>query len=235
MLPAETRYAVHEQELLAIIIALKAWKHYLHGAQFVVQTDHKSLEYLRTQPHLSARQSRWKDIIDSFDFTIQYVEGKSNAVADELSRRSDHQEEESSTPSGELHHMSIQASLLADVWEAYKRDSVYIEEQKKKDRAPSDRFQLRGGFLFRGENRLYVPNDEALKARILHECHDSKISGHLGTEKTIERVKQRFYWPAMDKEIRRYVGTCDQCQRNKPSHQATMELMQPLPIPDRPW
>jgi hypothetical protein len=39
----------------------------------------------------------------------------------------------------------------------------------------------------------------------------------------------------MDKDIEAYVTSCDACQRNKPSQRATMGLMQPLPIPDRPW
>ena len=94
MLPAERNYPVHEQELLAIIIALRAWRHYLHGSHFtiVVQTDHKSLQHLKTQPHLSPRQTRWLDLIAEFDFDIVYVEGEQNVVADGLSRRPDHKE-----------------------------------------------------------------------------------------------------------------------------------------------
>ena len=92
MLDAETRYPVHEQELLAIIHALTAWRHYLHGSKFVVRTDHKSLQFFQTQPMLSGRQARWKDVIANFDFDIEYVEGKANVVADGLSRRSDHQQ-----------------------------------------------------------------------------------------------------------------------------------------------
>jgi RNase H-like domain found in reverse transcriptase/Reverse transcriptase (RNA-dependent DNA polymerase)/Integrase zinc binding domain/Retroviral aspartyl protease/Chromo (CHRromatin Organisation MOdifier) domain len=90
MLDAETRYPVHEQELLAIIQALTAWRHYLHGSKFIVRTDHKSLQFFQTQPMLSGRQARWKDVLANFDFDIEYVEGKANVVADGLSRRSDH-------------------------------------------------------------------------------------------------------------------------------------------------
>jgi len=90
MADAETRYPVHEQELLAIIQALAAWRHYLHGSKFVVRTDHKSLQFFQTQPMLSGRQARWKDVLANFDFDIEYVEGKANVVADGLSRRSDH-------------------------------------------------------------------------------------------------------------------------------------------------
>lgn len=90
MADAETRYPVHEQELLAIVQALTAWRHYLHGGKFTVRTDHKSLQFFQTQPMLSGRQARWKLLLANYDFDIEYVEGKSNVVADGLSRRSDH-------------------------------------------------------------------------------------------------------------------------------------------------
>lgn len=90
MADAETRYPVHEQELLAIIQALTAWRHYLHGSKFTVRTDHKSLQFFQTQPMLSGRQARWKLLLANYDFDIEYVEGKANVVADGLSRRSDH-------------------------------------------------------------------------------------------------------------------------------------------------
>ena len=94
MLDAETRYPTHEQELLAIIHALNSWRHYLSGTKFTIRTDHKSLEFFKTQPRLSGRQSRWIDILANFDFDIEYIEGKKNVVADGLSRRRDHQTKE---------------------------------------------------------------------------------------------------------------------------------------------
>jgi transposase InsO family protein len=92
MKPAETRYAPHEQELLALVYACNKWRHYLHnGRPFTVLSDHQSLRYFTTQPDLSARQARWKDKLAEFDFTIRYIEGPKNVVADALSRRADHQ------------------------------------------------------------------------------------------------------------------------------------------------
>jgi hypothetical protein len=48
-------------------------------------------------------------------------------------------------------------------------------------------------------------------------------------------VKRRFFWPKMDEDILQYVRSCDACQRNKPSQQAPMGQLMPLPIPTRPW
>jgi len=56
--PAERNYPTREQELLALVDSLKHWRHYLLGAPFEIKTDHKSLEYLQTQPHLSGRLVR---------------------------------------------------------------------------------------------------------------------------------------------------------------------------------
>ena len=113
MLDAETRYPVHEQELLAIIHALQNWRCYLSGRKFKVMTDHKSLQHFKTQPMLSGRQSRWKDIIADYDFDIEYVKGDTNVVADGLSRRPDHQ-----------HSSSLLASASAPAINAIKEQST---------------------------------------------------------------------------------------------------------------
>ena len=97
MLAAELNYPIHEKELLAIIVALKTWRHYLHGSQFVIRvlTDHKSIVHLLTQPKLSDRQARWVEFLSEFGntLTIEYQKGTQNVVADALSRRHDHESE----------------------------------------------------------------------------------------------------------------------------------------------
>jgi hypothetical protein len=87
---AETRYPVHEQELLSIVHSLKSFRHYLMGNQFTIKTDHKSLIHFQTQPMLSGRQVRWTQFLADYDFKIEYVQGKTNIVADAVSRRIDH-------------------------------------------------------------------------------------------------------------------------------------------------
>jgi hypothetical protein len=54
----EKHYPTHDLELLAIVHALKVWRHYLLGNLVHIYTDHKSLKYLFTQPDLDIRQRR---------------------------------------------------------------------------------------------------------------------------------------------------------------------------------
>ena len=84
---AESNYAVHEFELLAIFKALKHWKYLLIGSEkTLIYTDHKPLTHLLDQPELSPRQQRWITFLADFDVDIIAVEGSKNKVADCLSR-----------------------------------------------------------------------------------------------------------------------------------------------------
>lgn len=84
--PAQQNYAVHELETLAILESLIKWEDKLVGYKIHIITDHKALEFFKTQPHLSNRQRRWTDYMARFDFDITYVKGELNKVADCLSR-----------------------------------------------------------------------------------------------------------------------------------------------------
>ena len=88
MQPAETRYPIREQELLAIVLALKKWFHLLRGPQQVhVHTDHGSLRYLQTCPRpLTPRQPRWSQFLEEYNLTLWYVPGLENPAVDACSR-----------------------------------------------------------------------------------------------------------------------------------------------------
>jgi hypothetical protein len=98
----------------------------------------------------------------------------------------------------------------------------------------AEEFEVKDGLLFY-ENRGGIPNGSALRLRILHKNHDSKVAGHFGQFKTAERMKQNFYWPKMHDDASDYVRSCDTCQRDKVSRHRRYGLLQPLEIPYRPW
>ena len=75
-------------ELASVVFTLKIWRHYLYGEQFEVFSDHKSLKFIFTQRDLNMRQHRWMEYLEDYDFTLHYHPGKTNVVADALSRNS---------------------------------------------------------------------------------------------------------------------------------------------------
>ncbi|WVZ89116.1 hypothetical protein U9M48_035568 [Paspalum notatum var. saurae] len=82
----EVNYPTHDLELVAVVHALKIWRHYLLGNTCHIYTDHKSLKYILTQPELNMRQRRWLELIKDYDLEIHYHPGKANVMADALSR-----------------------------------------------------------------------------------------------------------------------------------------------------
>ena len=83
---AQHAYRVFELETLAILEALLKWEDKLLGFPIRVVSDHKALEFFKTQSKLSPRQTRWMEFLSRFNYTILYVQGSSNKVADCLSR-----------------------------------------------------------------------------------------------------------------------------------------------------
>ena len=84
--PAQHAYRVFELETLAILEALLKWEDKLLGFPLRVVTDHKALEFFKTQAKLSPRQTRWMEYLSRFKYEITYVQGPRNKVADCLSR-----------------------------------------------------------------------------------------------------------------------------------------------------
>jgi hypothetical protein len=257
MLPAERNYPVHHKEMLAIICALKEWRHYLHGSlfKFIVRTDHRSLVHFNTQPNMTERQARWNELVQEFgpDLVIEYQEGKSNVVADALSRRADHQlpsTDETLSEDGRvgnddelnaLQATSVVPSLPAEIRDAYVRDPFAMRlawNWKKGTKAVVKRqsnYSLRDGLIWYREKRIYIPADINLKAKIMHECHDNKLAAHMGVEKTRRLVQEKYFWHRLYAEVKDYVDTCVTCQRIKQTTQSKAGLMQPHHVPGRKW
>lgn len=71
--------------------------------------------------------------------------------------------------------------------------------------------------------------------RIMQWIHTSISAGHPGISRTICLLQNSFWWPAMAREVTAYVKSCQVCAQSKIPKELPSGLLQPLPIPQRPW
>ena len=58
---------------------------------------------------------------------------------------------------------------------------------------------------------------QSLVDEVLHLSHDIPLAGHFGADKTLAKIRQRFFWPSMSQDCASYVRSCPQCGRSKKS------------------
>ena len=82
----EINKSIIEKELTAIYFAIKHYRPYLYGTHFTVRSDHKPLTYLFGLKEPSSKLSRMRLELEDYNFTIEYIKGKDNVIANALSR-----------------------------------------------------------------------------------------------------------------------------------------------------
>ncbi|KAJ9520145.1 hypothetical protein QJQ45_030070 [Haematococcus lacustris] len=131
-------------------------------------------------------------------------------------------DEQSTTESGPL-------TLMQAIKQAYAADTRFADEA-----FTSQLYQHEGLWLTEW-GRVVVPDDAALRKKVIYTMHDTRSAGHLGMTKTLEQVTRWFTWPGVSENVKSYVRSCHSCQVNKSSAKKPAGLLQPLPIPERPW
>ena len=207
---------------------MKQWRHHLEGAKHkvLIQCDHKNLKYFQTSKVLSGRQARWAEILSSYDFVIEHLEGMKNP-ADGPSRRPDYEigyERPTArllatllTNTVELYDDLLQETKTAQAIDALAADVkrrivgspiVDIPDLQRIDGLEEDssnEWKVTTGVLTY-EGRIYVPKDDLLRNEVISLVHDNPESGHFGALKTAELVFRDFYWPAMEAILRKSIA-----------------------------
>jgi hypothetical protein len=84
--PTVAKYSITDLECAAVVWSIKLFRPYLYGRRFGLVTDHAALGYLMRSKYLTGRLYRWSLQLQEYDFTIVYLPGSTNGVADALSR-----------------------------------------------------------------------------------------------------------------------------------------------------
>ena len=139
-----------------------------------------------------------------------------------------------------VHMQTMDESFLNRICMAGKKDDSWLARKqelsrlKDKNEGLPKHWDMEGGLLYY-KDRLFIPANEDLLTEIAKGCHDSKVAGHFGQEKTIELVTRNLYLEKLTSWINDYVRSCDQCQHNKSPRYAKYGLLQPLEVTYAAW
>ena len=241
--PAERNYDIYDRELLAIIHALKTWRHYLHGSPFPVQifTNHKNLTFFRSPQRLNCCQAPWLlDLVD-FDLQLTHVPDSHLAGPDALSCRPNllppsntNNEGVTLLPPSLFVHV-INSALSSHIASSSSSNPLVLQALQSMDGSISPTFcsclsdwQHTNGILtYKGH--VYIPPAADLHCDILCHCHDHSTAGHPGFLKTRQLVAADFWWPGLALFAHAYVAGCSTCQQHKVNTHPSTPPLHPIP------
>jgi hypothetical protein len=245
---AESKYHANELECLAIVWALKKLRSYVYGRRFSVCTDSSAVRWLWSKKEVTGKFARWILALQEYDFEIRHIKGVNNLVADALSRNPD--ESCIGTSGSAIGHV---VCVLDSRWPVGMNNTeLAFQQQLDSQLRPiitclnskvpgkiAEQFKIHGKILYRKNPTqgrkflLCVPS--ILRRKIIEFSHDDPSSSHMGIDKTIARVSERYWWPKFRSSVRKYVMSCNYCQFHKCIPGLPAGQLQPIPPPDRPF
>lgn len=252
---AERNYEIYDRELLGIIRALEAWRHYIEGSPHPTKilTDHKNLTYFRSPQRLNRRQARWSLFLSRFNYQLEHCAGTKMVQSDAITRASqpDDVKEDNADQTvladevfsrpiiEEIHHVEIQVpsqddDLRREISQRQQQDTIVTEVRRALQadgtfplKSSKDDWNDDDGIMFY-KSRCYIPYNDPLRRRILQRYHDSKTAEHPGQYKTLELLRRDYFWPSMASYVNNYVKGCALCQQMKVNHHPTTPPLTPI-------
>lgn len=233
---AERNYSTTEREALAAVWAMSKFQGYIEGAEIIIETDHQALRWLMQLKSPTGRLARWALQLQPYNLQIRYITGRSNVVADSLSRPPCNEESVGICTKAvdypgrnpkEIREAQLSDNDLSKIINFFESNNP----NEVLDYWTNKGYIMNDGVLYRyvpesesDEAQLLVPSSEKLK--IIEAFHDSAIAGHPGIERTFKKIVKHFYWQGMRKQIKKYIKGCEHCQKYKCSNQKPRGLLQ---------
>ncbi|KAE8537967.1 hypothetical protein D1P53_006033 [Cryptococcus gattii VGV] len=153
---------------------------------------------------------------NDFDLHIEYIKGEYNTLADYLSRNAPVDADEPSDPSLDqqlvaLHalttyQLTLAPDLLCVIAQGYQGDVLFKEWLADPSTAPGVTVQEHDSYqLLLVDNRLCIPDTDNLHENLMRQAHEG-TAAHLGLEKTLEVLRNRYFWDTMSKDTPYKVG-----------------------------
>lgn len=174
----EQRYEIHDKELLAIIDAIKTWRHMLEGKehQIKVLSDHQALKWFDQKRSLSRRQVRWMMFLQDYNYRIEYRPGRLAGKPDALSKRADF------TLTPEDRAYNEQQVLHLNVVEIWKPDRTLLDSIR--ENGDSDKqYRKVQQRLQRGSNTSSKVGEEVLE-RLIYRAKGDRY-GYLSRDRFV--------------------------------------------------
>lgn len=215
----QKKYSSTERECLAVILAIERFRHFIEGTQFRVVTDAQSLKWLNkiSVEGNSARLARWALKLQQHDMVLEYRRGKLNIIADALSRSVD---VDAVHLDLDLEHLKKSIVAKPDEYKDFKVIRGKVYKYVHCGRPEDKRFEWK-----------LIPS-KAEQIEILKSEHGI---AHLGYYKTLRRIQEKYYWPGMSVEIKRYCRGCDTCKMSKHPNQPKTPPMGRPKVASMPW
>lgn len=240
---AEKNYDILNLEATCIIWALKTLRQFIYGKKILIITDHSALCYLRSLKNPTGRLARYLLILSEFDADIIHKKGKLNVDCDCLSRDPVSDSSETDNDNDELPLLTITEPDLVELQsqEPYLANIKLAIENSNNNLPPAinrlaKNFKIIDGVLYRKNpsgvgfpNLLAVP--QTMKKQILYDYHNHPMAGHFGFAKSYNKIKGRYFWPGLLKDVRNYVRSCMDCQlRKETTNKPPPGLLQPIRV-----
>lgn len=216
----ERSYHATEKEALAALLSIEHFRGYVEGSHFCLVTDSSALTFImRTKWKTSSRLSRWSLTLQQFDLTILHRRGKDNVVPDALSRSV----------------LAVSMRSDSDWYNTLKRKVMESPEDYPDFKVEDEQLMKFVFSSYPTDHRFdwkIVPAPEARKL-IIASAHDDAM--HIGVDKTIGKIRQKYYWPRLTSDVRLHVQKCAICKEIKPANAPTVPLMGDMRPSNQPW